>query len=304
MIRPIPTSLHEIIARRARAAGVEKIQDGMAERVNSRKPDIRPERPPGAGPALFPLNHRDAIRARDPVARLGGLALEFAGSMVAAPMALFLLARDGQPCSLAEIKVDSILTPDPAALERDCVASIEADEPTAELPGGAGQSLVMDRAALDRDLGFSESDFANRLMPAWGLESIISLILRPVDPGATCVISLLRMSGQSEFTEREKGFLRHWAPLISQSLASVIDAERDRRLSTGSPSQRSTDSAGLVLTRREMEIARMVASGKRNEEIAETLHITVGTVKCHVRSIYSKLGIHSRVHLSLLLADG
>ena len=54
---------------------------------------------------------------------------------------------------------------------------------------------------------------------------------------------------------------------------------------------RSSD-AGL--TQRELEVLRMMASGKSNQEIADTLFLSVGTVKVHVTRILAKLGVKSR----------
>jgi DNA-binding NarL/FixJ family response regulator len=55
--------------------------------------------------------------------------------------------------------------------------------------------------------------------------------------------------------------------------------------------------AAAVLTAREIEVVRMVARGLRNKEIAEQLSITEGTVKAHLRAIFEKLGIDSRMKL-------
>ncbi|HEX7677766.1 MAG TPA: response regulator transcription factor [Thermoanaerobaculia bacterium] len=56
--------------------------------------------------------------------------------------------------------------------------------------------------------------------------------------------------------------------------------------------------AGGILTPREIEVARMVARGLRNREIAETLFITEGTVKVHLHTIFEKLGISRRMQLA------
>lgn len=53
-----------------------------------------------------------------------------------------------------------------------------------------------------------------------------------------------------------------------------------------------------VLTPREIDIVKMVASGLGNREIGEKLFITEGTVKTHLHSVYEKLGIKGRVQLA------
>jgi DNA-binding NarL/FixJ family response regulator len=56
-----------------------------------------------------------------------------------------------------------------------------------------------------------------------------------------------------------------------------------------------------LLTARELEISRLVASGCRNRQIAEKLTITEGTVKIHLNRIYEKLLVTNRVELANLL---
>jgi DNA-binding CsgD family transcriptional regulator len=48
------------------------------------------------------------------------------------------------------------------------------------------------------------------------------------------------------------------------------------------------------LTDREREVLDLVAAGKTNAEIAETIWIAPGTVRKHLENIYEKLGVHSR----------
>src|SRR5689334_14308087 len=49
-----------------------------------------------------------------------------------------------------------------------------------------------------------------------------------------------------------------------------------------------------ALTRREREVAALVARGKRNRQIARELHISEATVKDHVHHALRKLGLASR----------
>lgn len=54
------------------------------------------------------------------------------------------------------------------------------------------------------------------------------------------------------------------------------------------------------LTGRELEILRLVAGGKANKEIAYDLGLSEGTIKSHVNSITSKLGVNSRTEAALV----
>ena len=53
------------------------------------------------------------------------------------------------------------------------------------------------------------------------------------------------------------------------------------------------------LSEREREILSLVAGGASNKEIAESLVISINTVKVHLRNIYSKLDISSRSEATL-----
>jgi DNA-binding CsgD family transcriptional regulator len=57
-----------------------------------------------------------------------------------------------------------------------------------------------------------------------------------------------------------------------------------------------------VLTAREQEVAGLLAAGRSNREIADTLVITEGTVEVHVRHILSKLGFKSRAQVAVWAA--
>lgn len=57
-----------------------------------------------------------------------------------------------------------------------------------------------------------------------------------------------------------------------------------------------------VLSARELEVARLAASGLSNPAIASELFVSVATVKTHVSHILGKLGLDSRVQLASWLA--
>ena len=53
------------------------------------------------------------------------------------------------------------------------------------------------------------------------------------------------------------------------------------------------------LTGREVEIVRLAATGVHNKEVARRLSISECTVKAHLSNVYEKLGLGSRLELSL-----
>jgi two-component system nitrate/nitrite response regulator NarL len=57
------------------------------------------------------------------------------------------------------------------------------------------------------------------------------------------------------------------------------------------------------LSRRELDVVRAVAQGLRNREIGERLGIAEGTVKLHLHTIYTKLGVDSRTALIVKLNE-
>jgi DNA-binding NarL/FixJ family response regulator len=58
------------------------------------------------------------------------------------------------------------------------------------------------------------------------------------------------------------------------------------------------------VTRRELDVVRLVALGLDNQEIAERLSISAGTVKIHLHHVYEKLQVNGRHGLRRLLSDG
>ncbi|HKD95130.1 MAG TPA: LuxR C-terminal-related transcriptional regulator [Gaiellaceae bacterium] len=76
------------------------------------------------------------------------------------------------------------------------------------------------------------------------------------------------------------------------SLAAVIGLDVPR---PAKPKQK--------LTTRECEIHELLAQGLTNEEIAKLLYISLSTTKVHVKHIYAKLGVRSRLEAARALRD-
>jgi PAS domain S-box-containing protein len=57
----------------------------------------------------------------------------------------------------------------------------------------------------------------------------------------------------------------------------------------------ATEPTGDPLTRRELEILRMIATGMSTRAAADKLHVSPATVRNHVQNVLGKLGAHSRL---------
>lgn len=57
-----------------------------------------------------------------------------------------------------------------------------------------------------------------------------------------------------------------------------------------------------LLSAREQDVAKAVAAGKSNKEVARALDITERTVKAHLSAVFEKLHVRDRLHLVLVLS--
>ncbi|MFE3753492.1 response regulator [Nocardia tengchongensis] len=65
----------------------------------------------------------------------------------------------------------------------------------------------------------------------------------------------------------------------------------------------SSPADGPTLTKRESEILRLLATGASNREIARALYVSEGTVKNHVSSVLTRLGVRDRTQAAIYALD-
>lgn len=90
---------------------------------------------------------------------------------------------------------------------------------------------------------------------------------------------------------------------LVNELHSVLSAPNDRPAPTAhDPSARSSQPdtipavpAALSLSTRERDVLQHLALGERTTRIADVLCISTATVRNHIRHIFEKLGVHSRL---------
>jgi pimeloyl-ACP methyl ester carboxylesterase/DNA-binding CsgD family transcriptional regulator len=127
---------------------------------------------------------------------------------------------------------------------------------------------------------------------------VASGVMAAAQPGDVLVSSTVRdlvVGSGLEFTERGSrefvGVPGSW---------HLFAAGPDQRASTRT--EPSAVAGSTTLSRREQEVAELLARGLSNREIAERLYLSERTVDNHVHHILNKLGFDSRVQIATWLA--
>ena len=105
-----------------------------------------------------------------------------------------------------------------------------------------------------------------------------------------------RADANAAFVDAFDGFTAtgadRWAELARQELVA-----------TGVAVRRPKPPLHSELTPQERTVARLVATGLTNREIAERLFVTTNTVETHLRHIFQKLDVRSRTQLAIAFRD-
>src|SRR5437870_4558112 len=105
---------------------------------------------------------------------------------------------------------------------------------------------------------------------------------------------VLKDASRREVVAAVRQVLSGESPLDPKLAAQLI-----RRLAHQTPPKDQLAKHGDELTQRELDVLRLVAEGKTNAEIAQSLFVSVGTVKVHVERIINKLGVSDRTQAAV-----
>ncbi|MFD5799351.1 LuxR C-terminal-related transcriptional regulator [Streptomyces diastatochromogenes] len=116
-----------------------------------------------------------------------------------------------------------------------------------------------------------------------------------------CASALRRLRRRAEARDRLHSALEAFESFGAPHCAARARAEL-RALGTPVSAPVATDPAAL-LTAQQLTVARMAAEGATNREIADRLALSPRTIDHHLRGVFARLGIRSRIELVRLL-DG
>jgi DNA-binding NarL/FixJ family response regulator len=85
-------------------------------------------------------------------------------------------------------------------------------------------------------------------------------------------------------------------------IEAFADRARRELAATGETARKRNAQASDELTAQETQVARLAAAGLSNTDIAARLFISPKTVEYHLRKVFAKLSISSRVQLAQIHA--
>ncbi len=169
-----------------------------------------------------------------------------------------------------------------------CVGDFASAEEALAGLAACGPAVVLMDIALPRMSGIECVVRLRKLLPDTQVIMITvheetERILDSLRAGATGYLG--KQATPAEILEAIQDAHRGGSPMSSHIARRVVEVFRAM-----GPSSRNTES----LSPRELEILGFLAKGYRYREIAETVHISVLTVRTHLRHIYEKLQVRSR----------
>ena len=186
-----------------------------------------------------------------------------------------------------------ILLADDHVVVREGLAAIIAMEPDMSVVGQAsdGREVVDLFKRFKPDITLMDLRMPNMD----GVDAIATI--READPNARIIV-LTTYDGDEDIYRGLRAGAKAYL-LKAGPRDELLDAIRavnagQTRIPAGIAAKLVTRMSGRELTARELEVLQLMAAGKSNLEIGTDLFVTESTVKAHVNSILSKLGVTDR----------
>ncbi|MCA2185671.1 response regulator [Nonomuraea cavernae] len=163
----------------------------------------------------------------------------------------------------------------------------------------AARRLRPDVCLLDIRMPKLDGLEVTRLLAGPGVEDPLRVVIVTTFDLDEYVYGALR-SGATGFLLKDSG-----PALLIEAVKAAADGEAlvspsvtVRLLRQLVQPRRSAVSADTSLTDRELDVVRLVARGRTNQEVAAELFVSLSTVKTHLGSITAKLGVRNRVGIA------
>jgi NarL family two-component system response regulator LiaR len=208
---------------------------------------------------------------------------------------------------MADVSMIRVLLVDDHEMVRIGLAAVLGTEDGIEVVGEAGNGLEGLRLARDyspdvvlMDLvmdGMDGIETTRRLMEEMPEVRVIVLTSFLDDEKMYPVIEagafsyLLKTSRASEIADAIRAAARGQSVLESQVASKMMNRFRRPLQVAAQPHEDLTD--------REMEVLKLIALGKSNQEIADDLFIGIKTVKYHLTNLFGKLGVEDRTQAAI-----
>jgi len=161
----------------------------------------------------------------------------------------------------------------------------------------------------------------SRVVEILALKSVVSLAQRNEDEALTALKRALVLAEPEGFIrsfvdegEPMRRLLLEYQKVITKRIGDGVASESLRLLTytdkllaafpqTAPVEKPKSKTIPEPLSERELDILQLIASGRTNQEIAETLVIAVSTVKSHINNLYGKLGTNRRTQAIAIARD-
>ena len=121
--------------------------------------------------------------------------------------------------------------------------------------------------------------------------------IRQLKPDARIVVLTMYYGDEDVYRAMEAGVMGYLLKdAVPDDLIHVIREVHAGRRSVPPEIEAVLDARAMQpsLTQRELQVLRLLATGKRNKEIASALGISADTTNAHVKSIFQKFNVHDR----------
>jgi DNA-binding CsgD family transcriptional regulator/tetratricopeptide (TPR) repeat protein len=152
------------------------------------------------------------------------------------------------------------------------------------------RALIVYRGSKDRSIELFESVIADTTSMAWRIEEVWARL------DLAEAMTTIDRSGAID--------LLHDTTTAALEMKASSEAKRAQKMlralgvRTWRRSSSTSGGGGSPLTPREVEIARLIAEGASNKEVADTLFLSRKTIERHVSNIFTKLGVRNRAELA------